>query len=294
LTSNLIPNVNSNVTLGAASRSPWVGASTAHYENFPVGSVLLPANIRPAVAALYQFARYADDVADEGNAASADRLLELARLRDALTPGSTITHAIVAPLLPVIEQFSLDRALLFDLLSAFEQDVQVNRYADRAQLLDYCQRSANPVGRLMLQLSGCLDATSGQLSDRICSALQLINFAQDVAIDWRKDRLYLPLDELALAQLAPADIAAACAQRCANPSLRSLIAQQANHAQLLLDEGRPLFARVPWRLALELRAIVAAASRVLQLLADYDFDPIARRPVLRKRDALAVVLGMFR
>ena len=287
-------SLTTDLSASDAYRSPWLGASTSHYENFPVGSLLLPANIRSAIALVYRFARYGDDVADEGQASDAQRLAELARLRQALTPGSPIGHPIVAPLLPVIEQYTLERTWFFDLLTAFEQDVTFGRYADRATLMAYCRLSANPVGRIVLQLCNCLDARTAELSDRICSALQLINFAQDLAIDWRKNRIYLPLDEAQAEQVNEATIAAACEAGSADRALCRLMVRQVDCAQQLLDSGRPLFALVPWRLALELRAIVSGATRLLQRFRVTGFDPIGQRPILRKRDALAIVAGMFR
>lgn len=274
--------------------SPWLGAATRHYENFPVGSWLLPASVRPAVAALYGFARYADDVADEGQADAATRLAELRRLRRAVDTRGAVAHPAVTPLLPWIERFDLQASLLTDLLSAFEQDVTVTRHPDRAHLLDYCRRSANPIGRLMLQLFGRRDPDCLRWSDAICTALQLINFAQDVAVDWRMGRVYLPQDALVAAGLDDAGIGAAVADGLAPPALRSVIAQEAAHAVRLLDSGRPLTGRVPWRLGLELRLILAGGERIVDRLTRGGFDPIADRPVLRFADGPAILMMMWR
>lgn len=273
---------------------PWVGNGTDHYENFPVGSWLLPAALRPAVAAIYRFARYADDVADEGSAAPAQRLAELERLRRALSPGAESAHPIVEQLLPHLAQHALDRQSLLDLLSAFAQDVQVKRYASQGQLMDYCRRSANPVGRLMLQLFGCARPETLAHSDAICSALQLINFAQDVRVDWAKDRVYLPLDALAAAGLDDRSVGSAVAQGRADARLRGVIAQFAAGARRLLDSGRPLVGQVPLRLGLELRVIIAGGRRILDLLERNGHDPIEARPALRTRDLLPILAGALR
>lgn len=274
--------------------SPWLGNGTAHYENFPVGSWLLPARLRPAVAALYRFARYADDVADEGQASAAERLAELSRLRAAIDDPHACPHPMVTPLQPWVQRFELQPRLLTDLLSAFEQDVTVHRFADRAALLDYCSRSANPVGRLMLQLFDRRDEAAGQASDAICSALQLINFAQDVARDWAKGRVYLPQQALHAAGIDDAVIGDSVHRGRADPRLAGVIADEAAFARRLLESGRPLLGRVPWRLAIELRAILAGGARILDRLRDGGSDPIARRPVIGRSDAPAILLKMFR
>lgn len=260
--------------------NPWIGASTEHYENFPVGSLLLPAALRPAVAALYRFARYADDVADEGDARPEQRIAELARLRRAVLAGAQADVPVVAALVPFVSRHRLEPRLLTDLLSAFEQDVTVTRYEDFPSLLDYCRRSANPVGRLMLQLFEVRDDAATGWSDAICSALQLINFLQDVGIDWHKGRVYLPLQSLASAGLGAAAVGEAVAAGRCPAKLREVIRAEAERAGAMLESGRPLCAAVPRRLGLELRMIVAGGRAVLRQLADHGFDPVARRPKL--------------
>ncbi len=273
----------------------WPGSQAAHYENFPVGSWLLPARLRPAFAALYRFARYADDVADEGDASPQARLAELARLRAAVEAGARWpeagpdAHPVVTPLLPFVVKHRLDRALLLALLSAFEQDVRVTRYADTPALRDYCRRSAEPVGRLVLQLFGVTDRAAQRASDQVCTALQLVNFLQDVATDWRKGRLYLPLDALQAAGLTPADVACAVDAGRAPAALRAVIAAQARAAHASLEAGRVIVHRVPVRLGAELRLVVAGGTQALRRLEAVDHDPIARRPALGWRDAPAIV-----
>ena len=170
-----------------------------HYENFPVASFLLPAHLREPVEAIYAFARSADDIADEGDA---QPIVRLARLNDyrralhAIEQNKAFDDPTLAPVFDRlghnIRQFELPVGLFRDLLDAFSQDVGKTRYADFAELSDYCRRSANPVGRLMLHLYRANTPENLAMSDRICTSLQLINFWQDVAVDWQKQRIYLP------------------------------------------------------------------------------------------------------
>jgi squalene synthase HpnC len=268
-----------------------------HYENFPVASVLMPRRLRPAVVAIYRFARYADDVADEGDAAAPARLAELAALHRALEQaqsGQRVSHPAVAPLAPIVAAHGLDWQQFHRLLSAFEQDVTVTRYDDTAALLDYCSRSADPIGRLVLSLFGPPPPAALPASDAICTALQLVNFLQDVAIDWRKGRLYLPLDALAAHGVREADVEDACRRGGAGAPLRRLIAAQAAFARTTLDAGAVLPSLVPRRLAWELRAIVAGGLRILQRIEQLDHDVFGQRPVLRARDAFALAATTLR
>jgi squalene synthase HpnC len=268
-----------------------------HYENFPVASWLMPARLRPAVVAIYRFARHADDVADEGDAPPAERLAALAALRADLgraRAGAPPVLPVVAQLAPHVAAHRLDWSRFEALLSAFEQDVTVLRYADHAALMDYCRRSADPVGQLVLALAGRLDDTTRVLSDRICSALQLINFLQDAAIDWSRGRLYLPLDALARHGVQEADLARAAASGRADPPLCACIAAEAARAGAMLADGAPLAARVGGRLGWELRAIVAGGTRILARLARDGHDPFARRPVLGGRDAIPLAAAVLR
>jgi squalene synthase HpnC len=270
-----------------ADAGGWI-TGVDHYENFPVGSLLVPRTLRPAVAAIYRFARYADDVADEGDAPAGQRLAELERLRGALG-AATQPHPVVDPLREHIRVHRLPVAAFLALLSAFEQDVTVTRYPDREALLDYCGRSADPIGRLMLALFGALGPRTAPLSDAICTALQLINFLQDFAIDWSRGRLYVPLDELHAAGLDESRIDAAVREARAPAELRLLLEEQARHCEALLDAGAPLVGQVPSRLAWELRAIIAGGRRILEQLEHGGFDPIARRPKLGWPDAAALI-----
>ena len=265
-----------------------------HYENFPVASWLCPPRLRPAVAAIYWFARTADDIADEGDATPAQRLAELSDYRTALdaciaqpaTLHSRWPH-VFTPLARVIVAQQLPVHLLHDLLSAFEQDVHKTStgasYANRTELLDYCRRSANPVGRLLLHLYGVADSTSLAQSDSICSALQLINFWQDLSVDLPRKRYYLPADDCARHGLRETD-----ANLAAHPQTPALVAEQVAWARALMHEGLPLPKRIQGRAGWELRLVVQGGLRVLDRIEAMQFNSAAQRPKLGLRDWLVV------
>jgi phytoene synthase len=268
-----------------------------HYENFPVASWLMPARLRPAVIAIYRFARHADDVADEGDAPAGERLgalqalrVDIGRARAGGEPASPYVQALV----PHVLEHTLDWSRFEALLDAFSQDITVTRYADFDALRDYCRRSADPVGQLVLALSGRLTEPNRALSDRICTALQLINFLQDAASDWRRGRLYLPLDTLTRHGIDEREVGRATAAGHASAALRACVAQEAHRAGALLAGGSGLPARVGGRLGWELRAIVAGGRRILERLAEGGHDPFAGRPALRGRDAPALAVAVLR
>jgi len=266
--------------------------SVGHYENFPVASALLPARYRHAIVAIYRFARGADDIADEGDAAPAERhaaLAGYARALDAIERGDVPADPLFAALRDAIRVHALPLQPFRDLLSAFAQDVDVKRYGTFAALADYCRRSANPVGRLLLALYERADAQSLRESDAICTALQLANFWQDVALDWRKGRAYLPLDDLARFDVALASIGDG---RC-DGRWRRLMAFETTRTRAMFERGRPLVARMPWRLGLELRAVVAGGLRVLERIDEVHGDVFTRRPVLGRRDWALLALRML-
>lgn len=266
-----------------------------HYENFPVASWLMPARLRPAVIAIYRFARHADDIADEGDASDDARLTALAELEADIRlarAGNVPRSTWVAGLVPHVAAHQLDWSRFEALLSAFKQDVKTHRYPDVDTLLDYCSRSADPVGQLILALSGQLTDENRALSDQICSALQLINFLQDAAIDWRRGRLYLPQESLARHGLGEADVEQAAARHQASQALCDCIAKEAQRAQTMLARGAPLAARTGGRLGWELRAIVAGGQRILRKLAAGGHDPFARRPAIGRQDALPLALAI--
>lgn len=262
--------------------------SVDHYENFPVASLLCPPALRPAVAAIYHFARTADDIADEGNAPPAQRLADLSAYRAELQAayrGGAIASArwpqVFGPLRTALARHALPADLLADLLSAFEQDVVRDAYVDRADLLDYCRRSANPVGRLMLHLYGIGGAQALRQSDAICSALQLANFWQDLGVDTRRGRLYVPASDCARRGVDPASL---LAQRDA-PNVRALVADVVEWARALMRDGAPLVHAVPGRAGWELRLVVQGGLRILEKIAALDFATLHTRPRLRWYDA---------
>jgi squalene synthase HpnC len=255
--------------------------SVDHYENFPVGSVLLPRRLRRAVHAIYRFARYADDVADEGELDAAARLAELDRLAaglDAIARGEAGLEPLFADLAEAIARHALPLEPFHDLLSAFRQDVVQTRYRTFAEVVDYCRRSANPVGRLMLALYGETDSRSLAMADGICSALQLINFLQDVAIDRERGRIYLPQDDLARFHLDEDALGASA------PGWRPMMLKQIERARRMLQAGAPLGRVLKGRIGLELRLIILGGERILQKLHRSGGDVWNERPVLTWRD----------
>jgi squalene synthase HpnC len=263
--------------------------SGGHYENFPVASWVLPPRFRVPVQLIYAFARAADDFADEGDVADAVRLSRLGEFTqelDRIEAEQPSALPLFQQLGPMIRQHRLPLGLFRDLLSAFSQDVTTKRYANFAQLMDYCRRSANPVGRLLLHLYGETTPHSFAYSDEICTSLQLINFLQDVPIDWNKGRVYLPLDELARHGVDERQIDASNS----GGGWSALMRYQTERASNMLQAGAPLGRVLKGRLGLELRMIVAGGQRILEKLRDVDGDVFRHRPVLKKGDWLLMFL----
>ena len=254
-----------------------------HYENFPVASRLLPPRLRRPITLIYRFAREADDLADEGNLPAAARLAQLERFREQLRrieDGVSPDIPWFAALAAMIREHDLPIAAFADLLSAFAQDVTQTRYANMNEVLDYCRRSANPVGRLLLHLFRSTNESSFRWSDSICSALQLVNFWQDVAIDYAKGRVYLPQDEMRRYGVTEQHIAG---QRC-DEAWRALIQSQIERARGMLKAGEPLGRELPGRIGLEIRATVQGGLRILEKLERARCDMFNHRPVLRWYD----------
>ena len=273
-------------------------------ENFPVASWLCPPRLRPPIAAIYRFARTADDIADEGGATSAQRLADLAALRADLhaVAGGHAPSArwapVFGPLATQMRAFTLPAQPLDELLSAFAQDVAFTRdgaaYADMTQLLDYCRRSANPVGRLLLHLYGVTSAQALAESDAICSALQLINFWQDLSVDIPRGRYYLPLDLCTRHGLAIRQPARDFAALRPTQTTAALVAELASHARQTMLQGAPLVHRVPGRAGWELRAVVQGGLRVLDRIEALGPAALRQRPRLRRRDAPRLLWRMLR
>lgn len=267
-------------------------ASVGHYENFPVASWLCPAPLRPAVMAIYHFARTADDLADEGHATPAERLAQLAQYRQSLTVclaggPAQAWPTVFGPLGAAVRSHALPASLLHDLISAFEQDVRHTAaghvYANADELLGYCRLSANPVGRLLLHLYGVNDPVSLSQSDAVCSALQLINFWQDIRIDHARGRHYLPADRLHRHGLTLSDFAPTF-NATTGPRCQALVAELCDEARLLMSEGAPLARRLPGRIGWELRLVIQGGLRVLEKIAGLDHRSWLQRPEITRAD----------
>jgi len=261
-----------------------------HYENFPVASILLPTHLRRPIELIYQFARSADDFADEGDFSVTARLANLSayeRELDLVEAGGKSELALFQGLALIIAEHKLPLQLFRDLLDAFKQDVTKNAYADFSELLDYCRRSANPIGRLLLHLFHAADAHNLSMSDDICSALQLINHWQDVAIDWQKNdggRVYLPIEDLAYYGLSVSDI-----QRGeATIAWREMMRFQTVRAREMMERGAPLSHKMTGRFGAELRLIVAGGLAIIDKIDAVNGDVFRHRPTLTKWDWLVI------
>jgi squalene synthase HpnC len=262
--------------------------NAGHYENFPVASWVLPRRLRHPVRVIYAFARAADDIADEGDAAPAQRLADLQSFRDrldALARGESLADdPLFGPLGMVIRAHALPMRLFHDLLDAFSQDVTKTRYAHFGEVMDYCKRSANPIGRLLLKLYGDDDIKHQAWSDGICAALQLINFLQDVAIDYRKGRIYLPQDEMAKFGISERQIA----EGRVDALWQQFMKTQIDRARRMLTAGSPLGKALKGRIGLEMRLIILGGERILTQLHASRGDMFSQRPRLRAGDWLYI------
>ena len=263
----------------------------SHYENFPVASVLLPQKLRLPISVIYAFARTADDFADEGDLPQETRLEQLDAYSKALSEiknhGYSGTNPIFIALTDVIKKHNLPISLFNDLLSAFKQDVVKNRYANFEEVLDYCTRSANPVGRLLLHLNGEPSDEQLEQSDPICSALQLINFYQDIIQDYtEQNRVYIPQDELSLAKLQESDLLEADTQH-----LASLLNSLYKRTKDLLKVGYLLGTSVKGRLGWEIRAMSLGGISTLQMLSEQDDSNLLTRPRLHKKQLILIMLN---
>ncbi|WP_211474038.1 squalene synthase HpnC [Collimonas humicola] len=267
--------------------------STNHYENFPVASILMPARLRPAVKAIYAFARSADDIADEGDAGPEQRLRELGAYEaalDRIEQQQAAESPLFQALQEVIMAYRLPLAPFRDLLSAFKQDVVTTRYNQFTDLLDYCRRSANPVGALMLHLYDAASEQNLRDSDAICSALQLINFWQDVAIDWDKARIYLPLEDMQRFGVSQAQLAGGATDH----AWRGLMEFEVQRARTMMTGAQGLALRLPGRIGWELRLVVQGGLRILEMLEAAQYDMFRQRPKLGKTDWLLLIWRALR
>ena len=258
--------------------------SVDHYENFPVASLLCPPGLRPVVTAIYLFARTADDIADEGSTPAHERLAALERYETALHEAAQGRvnddwPQVFVPLARQISEHRLPVPLLGQLLSAFKQDTHNPIYPDRTALLDYCSRSADPIGRLLLHLAAVTDTIALAQSDAICSSLQLINFWQDMSRDHPRGRFYLPLAD---ARRHGLDVATLLADSDAS---RALVRELCDWARGLMHQGAPLVHRLPGRFGWELRLVVQGGLRILDKIEAHGFNALAHRPTVGAFDA---------
>ena len=259
-----------------------------HYENFPVASWLLPGPMRPHIAAIYAFARTADDYADQPERAPEERLRLLhgwrAKLHRAVR-GEHEPDLVFVALGATIRRSDLPVQLFDDLLSAFCQDVTVHRYDTWDDVMDYCRRSANPVGRLVLRVAGVRNEAADRSSDALCTALQLANFWQDFGVDWHHGRLYVPREEMSGAGAAEDDLDL----RRMTPQWKSAMRACVVRTRALFDAGRPVADAVRGRLRLELRATWLGGTRILGKIERLDYDTLNSRPKLDATDALSIL-----
>ena len=267
-----------------------------HYENFPVASLLMPKRLRKPVEAIYRFAREADDLADEGDASPTERIAALAAFDAQLLRIAAGRPPLPTPSGPMFERLAaeilahhLPIGLFRDLLSAFSQDCVVSRYRDDATLIDYCRRSADPVGRLLLVLYRSDTEPHRVWSDRICTALQWINFWQDIAVDRTKDRIYLPLAELERFGIDQVMWMDDLASIVGTDAWIALMRHTVDRTRTMMREGAPLALALPGRIGFELRMIVQGGLRILEKIEAVDYDVLHHRPTLNRTDGLLLV-----
>jgi squalene synthase HpnC len=252
-----------------------------HYENFPVASRFMPKHLRKHVAALYGFARIADDFADEPEYAGVrrERLLDWRRQLDevGVKPPS---HPVFLALGATFKELDLPKQPFDDLLSAFLQDTEKSRYATYDEVLDYCRRSANPIGRIVLMIHGYRDEQRFRYSDAICTGLQLANFWQDVSVDLKKDRIYIPEEDFKAHGYSEADLR----MGVYNERFKNLMKFEVCRARALFDQGRALESTLHWPLSFEIRLTWFGGRQILKMIHRLDFDVLRTRPALKKRD----------
>ena len=265
--------------------------STGHYENFPVASILCPAHLRAPILAIYRFARTADDLADEGDHPKAIRLARLAEYREGLEacfegPRPSPWPQVFGPLAQAVRAHRLPRDPLHALLDAFVQDCANAVHPTRTSLLAYCDRSANPIGRLLLHLYGVHDPEAHSQSDQICTALQLINFWQDLGTDVARGRHYIPDEDLSRHDLQRTDL------HCSGeppPQLRSLMASLIDWSETMMRSGAPLVHRLPGRSGWELRLVVQGGLRIVAKMRAAGFDCLRYRPTIGSTELPALL-----
>jgi squalene synthase HpnC len=258
-----------------------------HYENFPVISFLVKKELRKHIAIIYWFARTADDIADETNQPDEDKIINLNHFEGRLTSllNGNFENDYEAALYNTITVMHLTHSLFYDLLTAFKQDLVKKRYQSFDELLNYCKYSANPVGRLILELNNIRDNNAFYYSDEICTALQLINFYQDVQIDLSMNRIYFPMDEMTMFAVTENMFEL----NKINHNLEKLVKYNVERADKILEEGQKLLEFLPGRLKTEIKWTILGGKEVLNKIKKNSFN-IFTRPKLNKFDFLILFL----
>ncbi|NUN08576.1 MAG: squalene synthase HpnC [Ignavibacteriaceae bacterium] len=259
----------------------------SHYENFPVVSFLLPKDLQKHIAIIYWFARTADDIADEGDFSPHERISRLNEFKDRFSDtlnNTFLTHFDQA-LKNTINEYDLTPGLFFDLLSAFRQDVDTNRYNTFSEVESYCRRSANTVGRLILQLHGIREEEAMLYSDNICTGLQLTNFYQDLSIDYKKGRIYIPLEELSRFNVSENEFGGSSSSQ----NLQELLRFNINRNMTLYDQGRKLLKFLPRRLRYEIKWTILGGEEILKKIIRSDYMVLEKRPKLHKLDFIKLL-----
>jgi len=261
-----------------------------HYENFPVASLLVPRKLRKHIAAVYAFARFADDIADESDESAEARLEDLHEWRVMLS--ECVEHESDDPVFlalgDTLRRFTLPVQFFHDLLDAFEQDIVQSEYADFEEVLEYCRRSANPVGRILLALFGCLNARTAVLSDALCTGLQLANFWQDVSIDIRKPRVYIPQEDMQRFGVTSDDL-----HRRATPAVQKLMAFEVERSREYFTAACALFPLLPFRLRLELKAVWSGGRAILDKIEALQYRVTTARPSLNRFQTARILTEIF-
>ncbi len=265
-----------------------INFASSHYENFPVISFLISGRLKKHIAIIYKFARQADDIADEGIHSKEERLNVLNEYENHLNESlkGNYNNPFWQALAETITELKLTPALFTDLLTAFKQDVTKQRYKDFKEILDYCKYSANPVGRLILELHNIFDEESKKLSDSICTALQLTNFYQDLALDFLKGRIYIPVEEMQSVGITEIDFE----KKKNNSNFKPLIKLQVERAKELFEDGYSLIQRLPLKLAIEIKWTILGGEEILRKIEQLDYDVLSSRPVLKKKDFVKLFL----
>ncbi|MDQ7817002.1 MAG: squalene synthase HpnC [Melioribacteraceae bacterium] len=280
-------NKHSDIILNKAYKEAIL-FTKSHYENFPVVSLFIPKYLRKHIAVVYQFARQADDIADEGNHKSEFRIENLELYENLLKKCLTGTYEndFLMALNNTVEKFKLSSKHFYDLINAFKQDIVKKRYASFAEMLNYCEHSANPVGRIILELFNIRDKQAMVHSDAICTALQLTNFYQDVSIDFNKGRIYIPADEMESFKVNENVFEL----KKNNTNFIALLKYQVDRTQKLFDEGKKLLPLLPGNLRRQIKMTILGGEAILRKIEKSNFNILDNRPKLNKFDIIKILI----